>query len=143
MGYLNSPLCQMSASAACTACSFFQVWVEDKAQFTTPGSSPRSVLFIEQTPTIGIKIKVVERSGRTLHSWRRNEDGITCSQGAEIIPNCTQKSVLYDNICNICIPGAKCKEQIGLEEQRTECPAIYIEETSRSIEERSKEHWVG
>ena len=125
---------------------------EDKVQYMTPGSSPRFVLFIEQTPgwelatrlrklfqrlepTIGIKIKVVERSGRTLQSvfplttiWdgtpcgRRNEDCIACSQGAEIIPNCTQKSVLYENICNICIPGAKGKEQIGLEGQRTECP---------------------
>ena len=146
---------------------------KDKVQYTAPGSSPKSVLFIEQTPggelatrlrellqrlepTIGIKIKVVERSGRTLQSvfplttiWdgapcgRRKEECITCTQGAEIIPNCTQKSVLYENICNICIPSATGKEQIGLEEQRTDCPAIYIGETSRSIAERSREHWAG
>ena len=94
-------------------------------------------------PTIGFRIKVVEWTGRTIQSlvpslgWSSLwEEGCytTCQQGAEVIPNCTQQSVLYENICNICIPGTMGKGQKRL--------VVQSIETSRSIAERSKDHWA-
>ena len=51
--------------------------------------------------TFGFSIKVVERTGPTLRSlgslWERTGcermDCITCTQGTEMIPNCTQFSM--------------------------------------------------
>ena len=69
---------------------------------------------------------------------------MTCYQGAEYLPNCTHQSILYENVCTACVPGAGKKEQVKEEELRSiKEPAIYIGETSRSIQERSLEHWKG
>ena len=137
---------------------------------TTP--TPRSVLFVDQTPggelasrlrelftrlepTLGFFVKVVERPGRSLQglfplttlwdgaSCGRTEDCTTCYQGADILPNCTRQSILYENVCTRCVPGAVNKEQVKQEELVDKEPALYVGETSRSIQERSKEHWKG
>ena len=67
---------------------------------------------------------------------------MTCEQpGAEVLPPCTRKSLVYENLCVECNKGATEK---GEEEQlRIDIPTIYVGETSRSIFERSKEHWDG
>ena len=129
----------------------------------------KSVLFVEQTPkgelasrlreamrsmeqTLGFKIKVVERSGRSLGSkfplgnlWDGNQCGrrdcVTCEQGGEDLPNCTKTNLVYENICVDCNPGARKKDE---EEQiRVDIPTVYIGETSRSLYERAKEHYDG
>ena len=131
---------------------------------------PRTVLFVDQTPggelalrlrellariedTIGFKVKVVERSGRSLQamfplttlwdgtSCGRVEDCTTCYQGAEAIPDCTRKSVLYKNFCATCVPAAMGRGPVKDEDVKTKEPAVYVGETSRSIAERSREHW--
>ena len=71
----------------------------------------------------------------------REQECTTCYQGAEILPNCTRQSLLYENVCATCIPGAKGKEPLKEEDVDPENPAIYVGETSRSILERSREHW--
>ena len=129
----------------------------------------KSVLFVEHTkdgelsrrlrevigrmaPMLGFSVKVVERTGRTLKScfpqsslWEGVHCGrpqcITCNQGAETLAPCTRKSLVYENICSECNPGAGGKEEIkgGGDHGR---PSIYVGETSRSIQERGREHWA-
>ena len=139
---------------------------------TIPTSVPKSVIFVEQTPggelakrlrelltriepTVGFSIKVVERSGRSLQSlfpltslWDgaacgRKDDCTTCYQGAEMLPNCTRQSILYENVCSRCVPKAKEDKELRDEDLgRGEHPKVYVGETSRSITERSREHWA-
>ena len=63
-------------------------------------------------PMLGFGVKIVERAGRTLRSqfplsslWDGAPCGriecITCTQGADKIPPCTRKSLVYENICNL------------------------------------------
>ena len=69
-------------------------------------------------------------------------DCITCTQDnrSEVLPPCTKRSVLYENICMTCNPNI-------LEDNKKHVvppsypPSIYIGETSRSLYERGKEHW--
>ena len=125
-------------------------------------SSPRSVIFVEQTPggelacrlkellnriepMLGFSIKVVERTGRSIQSlfpltnlWDgapcgREEECTTCYQGAEIIPKCTEQSVVYENVCAVCVKGARSKEELDLKDIDPEKPVVYVGETSRSI----------
>ena len=95
-------------------------------------------------------IKTVERTGATLRSkfplynlWEGamcgRKDCIPCGQGAEFVQQCTKKSVVYENICLECNPGADGKKE--LKELNTTVPTAYIGESSRSIKERTKEHW--
>ena len=125
----------------------------------------KSVLFIENTEggefltrmkeltrglssSLGFGIKIVERCGSSLRSrfplstlWEGNQCGrkdcTTCTQGAEKIPQCTKTSVVYENICQKCNKEAGGKKEL---ESVVE-DSIYIGESSRSIYERSKEHW--
>ena len=130
----------------------------------------KTVLFVEQSPggelakrireslrrmenTLGFKVKVVERTGRSLGSkfplnnlWAGVKCGrgdcVTCEQGGEEeLPQCTQTNLVYENICVGCNPGATRKGE--QEDVRSDIPTVYIGETSRSIYERSKEHWEG
>ena len=139
---------------------------------TTQGAQVRTVLFVEQTeggelamrlrellsrlePLIGFKIKVVERCGKSLQSqfplnnlWQGakcgREECVTCEQeGAEELPDCSKRSVLYENACLECIPTAGKKGGPREQDINTEVPALYVGESSRSIMERSKEHWAG
>ena len=144
---------------------------EEGEKNTTP--TPTSVLFVEQTPggelasrlrelfvrlvpTVGFYVKVVERTGRKLQDmfpltnlWGgqpcgREGDCVTCYQGAESIPDCTAQSIHYENICSSCVPGARSKKQITREDlEKVGAAAVYVGETSRSINERSREHWQG
>ena len=104
-------------------------------------------------PTVGFCVKVVERPGRNLQglfplttlwdgaSCGRSEDCITCYQGGEVFQNCTTQSILYQNVCTICVQGTTKKEQVKQEDlSGSKEPVIYIGETSRSIQERSIEH---
>ena len=131
----------------------------------------RTVLFVEQTPRgelaakmrelvsrleplLGFKIKIAERCGKTLQSqfplnnlWGGTkcgrEDCTTCEQdGAEELPDCTRRSVLYENACLNCLPSAGSKGGPKEGEGDPDTPAIYVGETSRSIMERSREHWA-
>ena len=128
----------------------------------------RSVLFVEQTPhgelakqlrellvrleaTMGFKIKVVERAGMSLASqfsqtsiWEGSKCGrlecLTCNQGAEDLQPCTRTSAVYENVCSQCNPEILGKGE--LKRQNGEHPSIYVGETSRSVQERSLEHWA-
>ena len=127
----------------------------------------KTILFVEHTkngelaaklreltrrlaPTLGFSVKVVERAGASLKSlfplgnlWEGatcpREHCITCRQGAEQIPNCTKSSLVYENVCQVCNPKSGAK--VELEEVRSDIPTLYVGELSRSIFERSKEHW--
>ena len=128
----------------------------------------KSVLFIEQTnqgelgkrlrelltritPILGFSIKIVERTGASLGSkfpqaslWDDQECGrsscITCHQGGEKRVPCTRKSLVYENICVTCNPGARGKDEVKNNDPDT--PSIYVGETSRTIQERLSEHWA-
>ena len=123
----------------------------------------RAVMFTEQTPfgelsmrmkdlvvrlehTLRFKIKVVERTGVTIlnqcsqaSSWEGvkcgREGHITCNQGLEDLPKCTRSNVVYENICNSCIPDAAKKGHLP-DQDCTAPPSLYVGETSRSIQER-------
>ena len=112
-------------------------------------------LFVRIEPTIGFYVKVVERSGSSLHSqfplttlWEgascgRMGDCVTCYQGADMVPDCTRQSILYENVCSKCVPKAKEDKELKEEDVYKEGgePVIYVGETSSSIAERAKEHW--
>ena len=53
---------------------------------------------------------------------------------------CTRNSLLYENIRGACNKGAGGKEEI--QGSNPEIPSIYVEETSRTIQERAVEHWA-
>ena len=129
----------------------------------------KTVLFVEQSPrgelakrlrealremeqTLGFRIKVAERAGRPLGSmfpltslWEGAQCGrgecITCLQEGEEMPPCSRKNLVYENICLECNPGAT--KGGDLETLKEGAPSLYIGETSRSIFERSREHWEG
>ena len=129
----------------------------------------RTVLFVEQTwdgklaksirevlarlePLLGFRIKVTERSGMSLRNNFPNTnpwagahcsrmDCITCNQNAELAINCTKRSLVYENICLLCNPEADKKQELVLVNK--DVPSVYVGETARSIQERSKEHWDG
>ena len=93
--------------------------------------------------TLGFRVKVVERNGRSLGSkfplntlWAGAKCGrtdcTTCEQGGEEeLPPCTKSNLVYENICASCNPGATGK--VEQEEIRVDIPTVYIGETSRSI----------
>ena len=75
------------------------------------------------SPIIGFSIKIVERTGASLGSrfpqaslWEDQECGrescITCHQGGEQRIPCTKKSLVYENVCVSCNPGARSKEDV-------------------------------
>ena len=64
---------------------------------------------------------------------------MTCSQGAEKLPNCKKQSLVYENVCLRCNLGAESKKE--LREVKDDTPTLYVGETSRSIFEKSREHW--
>ena len=112
----------------------------------------KSVLFVEQSPkgelasrlrevlrkmeqTLGFRVKVVERTGRSLGShfplgslWEGTKCGrkdcVTCEQEGEDLPQCTRANLVYENICVGCNPGALKKG--GLEHIRSDVPTVYI-----------------
>ena len=129
----------------------------------------RSVLFVEQSPRgelaklmrrsltemehiLGFKVKVAERSGMSLGChfllgslWDGSKCGrgdcVMFEQGMEELPHCTKKSLVYQNICINCNPGAT--EKGELMEVRDDIPTLYVGETSCSIYERGREHYDG
>ena len=62
---------------------------------------------------------------------------MTCTQEAEMLPQCTKSSVLYENVCGKCNGGAAAKKEL----KEVKDGSLYVGESSRSIYERSKEHW--
>ena len=103
------------------------------------------------TPILGFRVKIVERTGSTLKShfpqsslWDGapcgREGCITCTQGAEMLPPCTRKSLVYENVCSLCNKGAGAKGE--LKDVDPLIPSIYVGETSRTIQERAREHWA-
>lgn len=139
----------------------------DKDRSSSGGTQAKTVLFIEQTcqgelgkrlkdlmarisPMIGFGVKMVERTGGTLGSkfpqaslWDDQECGrpecITCHQGGESRIPCTRRSLVYENVCASCHPEATGKGEI--KDGDPTIPSIYVGETSRTIQERLKEHW--
>ena len=56
-----------------------------------------------------------------------------------MLPPCTRKNLVYENVCSQCNPGAGSKRE--LEGVDPNIPSIYVGETSRTVQERAKEHW--
>ena len=57
-----------------------------------------------------------------------------------MLPPCTRKSLVYENVCAICNSGAGAKEE--LKDVNPNIPSIYVGGTSRTIQERAMEHWA-
>ena len=121
----------------------------------------RAVLFLEQTPNgelsrrvkellgrlepvLGFRLRVAERTGRSLQSllhqatiWKGSpcdrEQCVTCQQGDEDMPDCTRSSVVYESVCSLCNPGILGKG--GLVEQKGGPPNLYVGESSRTVQE--------
>ena len=55
------------------------------------------------------------------------------------MPDCTRRSIVYESICIKCNPGAMRAGPLLVPE--ASIPSIYVGESSRSIFERSGEHW--
>ena len=129
----------------------------------------RAVLFVEQSPqgglarmvkdklsglepSLGFRVRVVERTGRSLVSLLPQPKGgggehcgrdhcVTCSQEGEEYPDCTRSNLVYESICTRCNPSGLRKGE--LKQQESTRPSLYVGETSRSIQERALEHWKG
>ena len=50
-------------------------------------------------------------------------------------------AILYENVCAKCVPGARSKKPLGSTELQDKGAVLYVGETSRSVQERCKEHW--
>jgi hypothetical protein len=102
------------------------------------------------------EVKIVEKAGDKLQHLLSNTnpwsgsacsrgDCVTCGQGGDRLPNCTQRNILYESSCLVCNPEGswadKNKEGTDSLADSREQPSIYVGESSRSIYERSKEHW--
>ena len=103
---------------------------------------------------LGYTIKVVERSGTPLRLMFPltkikegkecgRDDCTTCMQESkgEKVPPCKKRSVMYENICLRCNPGAGGEENKKVTPP-TYPPSIYVGETSKSMYERAKQHWA-
>ena len=149
--------------------ALFKLWIKGSILSIDILISEKIINFLEQSPggelarrmretlkgmehTLGFRVKVAERTGQSLGSkfplntlWDGmkcgRKDCTTCEQGLEELPPCTRMNLLYENICTKCNPGAKGKGE--LEQVRDDIPTLYVGESSRSVYERSKEHWRG
>ena len=103
-------------------------------------------------PIIGFGVKVVEKTGRSIKSsfplsslWDGaacgREECITCKQGADKLPPCTRRSVVYENSCVECNQGADGEEGGAGHQGVPQIPSVYVGESSRSLQERAVEHW--
>ena len=101
---------------------------------------------VKLEPILGYRLRVVERTGRNLltsfpqtRTWSGMKCGrqecITCNQGGEELPNCTQSSIVYESVCTLCNPGVVKKGE--LEKVKDGHPSLYVGESSRSIQERA------
>ena len=103
---------------------------------------------------LGYRVKIVERAGTPLKLMFPlskvgqggecgKRDCTTCTQESrgEILPPCSKRSVVYENICIICNPGVVEGEKMKKFTPPAHPPSIYVGETSRSLYERGKEHW--
>ena len=132
----------------------------------------RTVLFVNYTPNselakrlrealadmeaiLGFRVRVVEKTGTPLrllfspsklwegmHCGRGETECITCNQGGEDPPPCMKRSLVYENVCLLCHPKAEKKGDYKPEGEAYH-PSIYVGETSRSIAERTTQHWKG
>ena len=62
----------------------------------------------------------------------------TCNQGGENLPPCTKRSLVYESWCLLCNPTINTKGEPGGHQDH---PSVYVGETSKSIAERSEQHW--
>ena len=103
---------------------------------------------------VGFNAKIVEKTGQKIRNtlsnndpWKGIECGrmecLTCRQEEEQKLDCRKRSLIYENICEICNPREEKKKNNSWEDlrDRRATPSIYVGETSRSICERSKNHW--
>ena len=57
-----------------------------------------------------------------------------------MLPAWTRKSLVFKNVCSICIKGVGAKGE--LKNIEPHIPSIHVGETSRIVLERAKEHWT-
>ena len=62
---------------------------------------------------------------------------VTCTQGGEATPNCTKRSVVYENVCLLCNPTARENKDVVPQASH---PTIYVGESARSVAERAENH---
>ena len=106
------------------------------------------------TGVAGYNTKMVERAGKKLkqlipntNPWKGQPCGRgechTCHQSEEQKVDCRKRNVVYESGCELCNPKQERMEKKKgeqLEDKRDE-PSIYVGETSRSLAERTTEHW--
>ena len=131
----------------------------------------RTVMFVENTKggelakrlreverrtqnMMGFKTKVVEGVGSKLRNllpnsnpWKgagcAREGCIPCAQPGEKKQDCRKRNIVYESRCMVCNPEGEKAKKVGKElEDKRETPSIYVGESSRSLHERSKEHWA-
>ena len=68
------------------------------------------------------------------------KDCAPCNQKNEKTEDCFKTNILYESRCTECNGTEKGKEDGSLADTRPN-PSIYVAESSRSMKERSKEHW--
>ena len=126
-----------------------------------------SVLFVEQSkrgtlaskmretlrrlePLLGFRMKVVENAGTSLGTLLSNRDPwagtrcgrescFPCKQKTERIEDCKKANILYESRCCTCNGEEKGKTSLELDDPR-EHPSIYVGESARTLQERSREH---
>ena len=62
-----------------------------------------------------------------------------CAQGEETIEDCKRQNIVYESLCKECNPN-KAKQSDPLMDNR-DFPSIYVGESSRTLHERSSEHF--
>ena len=110
-------------------------------------------LIVRMKPIVGFNAKIVERTGQKMRNTLSNNDPskglecgriecLTCKQEEEQKLDCRKRSLIYENICEICNPDMEKKKNQSWEElrDRRETPSLYVGETSRSLYERAKNH---
>ena len=108
----------------------------------------------------GFRVKIVESGGSQLRQvlpntnpWAGMKCGRskcwTCAQNDETAINCFKRNVLYESQCMWCNPPETTGEEAGKEKRKSkdknkkklEEKAVYVGETSRSLFERTSEHF--
>ena len=106
------------------------------------------------TGVAGYNTKMVERAGKKMrhmlpntNPWKGQPCGRgechTCLQEEEQKLDCRKRNLIYESLCELCNPREDKQKKVKDEdlEDRREDPSIYVGETSRSLAERTVEHW--
>ena len=107
---------------------------------------------IRLAPMVGFTMRVTERGGTPLGSLLSNKNlwtGLecgrnecrTCKQSGDQKEDCVRRNILYESLCVQCEADMKKDEESPSLRMSGSRASLYVGETSRSLFERSSEHW--